>query len=236
MDPSRNNYFTPPVLADERKKRKASQDCEYSTSIGKKDLNAPAEKKVILDLNSSTLEGAVGGLGYREGEQLTAENDSDSSSTDSSDSDSLNHSQVGMDLDSTFAELSEDPDKRAAVDRVFKDISGPPMSDWVKRMELSKALQIEQAKRLADMAAMSYDPKNLVKPVLKLTDPKLVLGPGRFPPISNPNLQGPSSANIGQSANDQPYPPFNNQGQSGGGSRPPGMPNSSGGRGEWLGQ
>ena len=36
LDPNRNNYFTPPVLADERKKRKASQDREYSTSIGKR--------------------------------------------------------------------------------------------------------------------------------------------------------------------------------------------------------
>ena len=156
LDPSRNNYFTPPVLADERKKRKASQDCEYSTSIGKKDLNAPAEKKVILDLNSSTLEGAVGGLGYREGEQLTVENNSDSSSIDSSDSDSLNNSQVGMDLDSTFAELLEDPDKRAAVELVFKDIGGPPVSDWVKHMELSKASQIEQSKRQADMVTASF--------------------------------------------------------------------------------
>ena len=116
LDPNRNNYFTPPVLADERKKWKASRDHEYSTSIGKEDLTAPAEKKGILDLNSSTLEGAVGGLGYREGEQLTVENDSNSSSTDSSDSDSLNDSQIGMDLDATFAELLEDPDKRAAID------------------------------------------------------------------------------------------------------------------------
>ena len=233
LDPNRNNYFTPPVLADEREKRKASQDRVYSTSIGKKDLNAPAEKKVILDLNSSTLEGAVGGLNYREGEQLTVENDSDSLSTDSSDSDSLSDSQVGMDLDATFAELLEDPDKRAAVDRVFKDIGSPPVSDWVKHMEISKASQIQEAKHIADMATVSYDPKNLIKPVLKLSDPKLVLGPGRFPPISNPNLPGPSSANNGQSANDHPNPPFNNQGQSGGGSHPPGMPNSSGGGDGW---
>ena len=128
LDPNRNNYFTPPVLADERKKRKASQDREYSTSIGKKDQSAPAEKKVIIDLNSSTLEGgAVGGLGYREtGEQVTVENDSDSSSTDSSDSD---NSQVNMDLDVTFAELLENPEKRAAVDCVFTDIGVPPVTD-----------------------------------------------------------------------------------------------------------
>ena len=120
LDPNRRNYFTPPVLADERKKRKASQDREYSTSIGKKDQSAPAEKKVIIDLNSSTLEGgAVGGLRYREGEQVTDENDSDSSSTDSSDSDD---SQVNMDLDATFAELMEDSEKGAVVDRVFTDI------------------------------------------------------------------------------------------------------------------
>ena len=50
LDPNRNNYFTPPVLADARKKRKASQDREYSTSIGKKDQSAPAEKKVILKI------------------------------------------------------------------------------------------------------------------------------------------------------------------------------------------
>ena len=63
LDPNRKNYFTPPVLADERKKQKASQDREYSTSIGKKDQSAPAEKKLIIDLNSSTLEGGVvGGL------------------------------------------------------------------------------------------------------------------------------------------------------------------------------
>ena len=85
----------------------------------------------------------------------------------------------------------EDPDKRAAVDRVFKDIGGPPVSDWVKHWEITKASQIQEAKHIADMATASYDPKNLVKPVLKLSDPKLVLGPGRFPPMSNPNLPGP---------------------------------------------
>ena len=34
LDPNRNKYFTPPALADARK-RKASQDREYSTSLGK---------------------------------------------------------------------------------------------------------------------------------------------------------------------------------------------------------
>ena len=204
LDPNRNNYFTPPVLADERKKRKASQDREYSTSIGKKDQSAPAEKKVIIDLNSSTLEGgAVGGLGYREtGEQVTTvENDSDSSSTDSDSSDN-SQVDVGMDLDATFAELSQNPEKRAAVDRVFTEIGVPPVTDWVTRWELQKASQIQESKRIADMATAANDPKNLVKPVLK--DPKLVLAPGRLPPISNPNLPGPSSA-------DQFNPPFNNQ-------------------------
>ena len=124
LDPNRNNYFTPPALPDARK-RKASQDREYSTALGKKDQNAPAEKKVIIDLNSSTLEGgAVGGQSYREtGDQVTTvENDSDSSSTDSDDS----QVDVGMDLDATFAELSQNPEKRAAV------------TDWVTRWELQK--------------------------------------------------------------------------------------------------
>ena len=196
LDLNRKNYFTPPVLADERKKQKASQDREYSTSIGKKDQSAPAEKKVIIDLNSSTLEGgAVGGLSYREtGEQVTVENDSDSSSTDS---DSSYNSQVdvNMDLDATFAELLENPEKCAAVDRVFTDIGVPPVTDWVTRWELQKASQIQETKRIADMATASNDPKNLVRPVLKLSDPKLVLAPRRLPPISNPSLPGPSSAN-----------------------------------------
>ena len=162
---------------------------------------------------------------------MTEENDSDSSSTDSSDSD---NSQVNMDLDATFAELLENLEKCAAIDRVFTDIGVPPVSDWVSKWELSKATQIQEAKRIADMATASNDPKNLVKPVLKLSDPKLVLAPGRFPPISNPNLSSPSSANISQpTANDQSNPPFNNQGQSSGGARPPGMPNSSGGGDGW---
>ena len=124
--------------------------------------------------------------------------------------------------------LLENPEKCAAVDRVFTDIGVPPVSDWVTRWEMQKASQIQESKRIADMATASNDPKNLVKPVLKLSDPKLVLAPGRFPPISNPNLSGPSSANISQpTANDQSNPPFNNQGQSSGGARPPGMPNST---------
>ena len=126
-------------------------------------------------LSSSRTGGVVGGLGYREGEQVTVENDSDSSSTDSSDSDD---SKVNMDLDATFAELLENPEKHAAVDRVFTDIGVPPVSDWVTRWELSKASQIQESKRIADMATASHDPKNLVKPVLKLSDPKLVLAPG----------------------------------------------------------
>ena len=114
------------------------------------------------------------------------------------------------------------------MDRVFTDIGVPPVSDWVTRWEMQKASQIQESKRIADMATASNDPKNLVRPVLKLSDPKLVLAPGRFPPISNPILPGPSSANISQpSANDQSNPPFNNQ--SGGGSHPPGMPNVGGG-------
>ena len=112
LDPTRNNYFTPPALADARK-RKASQDREYSTALGKKDQNAPAEKKVIIDLNSSTLEGgAVGGQGYREtGDQVTTlGNDSDSSSTDSDSDDS--QVDVGMDLDATFADRGNKAPKR----------------------------------------------------------------------------------------------------------------------------
>ena len=61
---------------------------------------------------------------------MTVENDSDSSSTDSNDSDS-NDLQVNMDFDATYAELLENPEKRAAVDRVFTDIGVPPVSDWV---------------------------------------------------------------------------------------------------------
>ena len=108
------------------------------------------------------------------------------------------------------------------------------MTDWVTRWELQKASQIQETKRIADMATASNDPKNLVRPVLKLSDPKLVLAPGRFPPISNPNLPGPSSASQ-PSANDQSQsnPPFNNQ--SSDGAHLPGMPNAGGGGG-WLGQ
>ena len=36
------------------------------------------------------------------------------------------------------------------------DIGGPPVSDWVKHMELSKASQIEQSKRQADMVTASF--------------------------------------------------------------------------------
>ena len=82
------------------------------------------------------------------------------------------------------------------------------------------------------MATASNDPKNLVRPVLKLSDPKLVLAPGRFPPISNPNLPGPSSASQ-PSANDQSQsnPPFNNQ--SSGRAHLSGMPKAGGGGNGW---
>ena len=201
LDPARLGYFTPPLLPDERKKRKASQDREYSTSIGKKDLTAPAEKKVIIDLNSSTLDGAVGGLDYRQRSSVTIDDKSDSDSTtesSDSDSDSPNNSQIAMDLDSTFS-LFEDPEKVAVVEKAFKDVGGPPVSDWIRLMELTKASQIELAKRQADMASASYDPKNITKLVLKPT-----VATGRFLP-PNPILS--ASNNIAQPSNIQGNPP-----------------------------
>ena len=104
-----------------------------------------------------------------------------------------NWDEGNMDLDATFAELLENPEKCAAVDRVFTDIGVPPVSDWVTRWEMQKESQIQESKRIADMATASNDPKNLVRPVLKLSDPKLVLAPGRFLTLFFPALHLPIS-------------------------------------------
>ena len=44
LDPNRNKYFTPPALPD-AKKRKASQDREYSTALGKKGSERPSREE-----------------------------------------------------------------------------------------------------------------------------------------------------------------------------------------------